>query len=116
MIQLKPLSLRTDGNPAADQSEDFNIESAKVQPSVQSYQEFSDEEDGWLDDENDYRHQVVEIADNDHGSDAELGVVFDLKDRNTDYLFCLASHHLPIMHLFAKHASQHSLLPEWHGQ
>ncbi|KAJ3473316.1 hypothetical protein NLI96_g13052 [Meripilus lineatus] len=34
----------------------------------------------------------------------------------TGYQFCPPQHRLPIMRLFAKHASQHSLLPERHGQ
>ncbi|KAI0710463.1 hypothetical protein C8T65DRAFT_538559, partial [Cerioporus squamosus] len=34
----------------------------------------------------------------------------------TDYVFCPLSHRLPILRLFAKHASQHPLLPERHGE
>ncbi|KAI0324630.1 hypothetical protein GY45DRAFT_1262496, partial [Cubamyces sp. BRFM 1775] len=32
------------------------------------------------------------------------------------YQFCPPAHRLPILRLFAKHASQHSLLPERHGE
>ena len=32
-----------------------------------------------------------------------------------DYIFCPLSHRLPIMRLYAKHASQHPMLPERHG-
>ncbi|PCH36009.1 hypothetical protein WOLCODRAFT_39395, partial [Wolfiporia cocos MD-104 SS10] len=38
------------------------------------------------------------------------------KHRSPEYQFCPANHHLPIMRLFVKHASQHTLLPERHGQ
>ncbi|KAI0348907.1 hypothetical protein OH77DRAFT_1465898, partial [Trametes cingulata] len=34
----------------------------------------------------------------------------------SDYQFCPASHRLPILRLFAKHACLHPLLPERHGQ
>ncbi|RPD61298.1 hypothetical protein L227DRAFT_466509, partial [Lentinus tigrinus ALCF2SS1-6] len=34
----------------------------------------------------------------------------------TDYQFCPLPHRLPILRLFAKHASQHPLLPERHGE
>ncbi|OSC99965.1 hypothetical protein PYCCODRAFT_1342865, partial [Trametes coccinea BRFM310] len=36
--------------------------------------------------------------------------------KRPDYQFCPAAHRLPILRLFAKHASQHPLLPERHGQ
>ncbi|KAI1782045.1 hypothetical protein LXA43DRAFT_870500, partial [Ganoderma leucocontextum] len=38
------------------------------------------------------------------------------RSKRADYEFCPAAHRLPIMRLFAKHASQHPLLPERHGQ
>ncbi|KAI9068975.1 hypothetical protein FKP32DRAFT_1533784, partial [Trametes sanguinea] len=37
------------------------------------------------------------------------------KPRSLDYQFCPPAHRLPILRLFAKHACQHTLLPERHG-
>ena len=36
--------------------------------------------------------------------------------QSTVYQFCPLNHQLPILRLFAKHASQHSLLPEQPGK
>ena len=38
------------------------------------------------------------------------------RKKKDDYAFCPAPHRLSLLRLFAKHASQHSLLPERHGQ
>ena len=38
------------------------------------------------------------------------------RKKKDNYTFCPAPHRLSLLRLFAKHASQHSLLPERHGQ
>lgn len=80
-----------------------------------------DEDDGWSDDEEeDLRHGVNKIRDVEDADEASIAGVEDSGPSNTrpshSYIFCPAPHRLTIMRLFAKHASQHPLLPERHGQ
>ena len=77
------------------------------------------DEHDWEGIEDDLRRCVEEVAedptnvDPDAPSDpSETGG----QAKRANYEFCPATHRLPIMRLFAKHASQHSLLPERHGQ
>ena len=76
-------------------------------------------DEDWDSIEEDLRRRVDEVAedstniDDDTPSDPlETGG----RAKQADYKFCPTAHRLPIMHLFAKHALQHSLLPERHGQ
>lgn len=86
--------------------------------------EHEDDEDGdeewrWDDAYDDIRKQVDDVAADETNvdksqpsEDSEQGT--RVKDPN--YVFCPLPHRLPILRLFAKHASQHTLLPERHGQ
>jgi hypothetical protein len=77
----------------------------------------SDDDD--IDAEDDLRQQVQEFArDNENISHYEpLPSAEQGKQAvHKEYQFCPPSHRLSIMHLFAKHASLHSLLPERHGE
>lgn len=77
------------------------------------------------DDEQDLRRQVEILAaesdatSDDSASTQRSNPVEDSEcgPRSTDkaYIFCPALHRLTILRLFAKHASQHPLLPERHG-
>ncbi|KAI9064572.1 hypothetical protein FKP32DRAFT_1569691 [Trametes sanguinea] len=72
-----------------------------------------------LDDEDDYRREVEFIERDDgnvHPGKPLLPSESGPKPRSPSYQFCPAAHRLPILRLFAKHACQHSLLPERHGQ
>ncbi|KAH9924390.1 uncharacterized protein B0H18DRAFT_877978, partial [Fomitopsis serialis] len=78
-----------------------------------------DGEDDWEDVEDDLRRQVDEFAEDESNIDedapsdkAETGQ----KTKKPGYQFCPPAHRLSILRLFAKHASQHSLLPERHGE
>lgn len=83
------------------------------------------------DDTDDIRHDLRQML---AGNNAESGNNSDDQESNADdpeptaandrsgpkskdktYQFCPPIHRLPILRLFAKHASQHSLLPERHG-
>ncbi|KAI9059933.1 hypothetical protein FKP32DRAFT_1760738 [Trametes sanguinea] len=72
-----------------------------------------------LDDEEDCRHEV-RLIDRDQSNirSEEPLLVSETgpKTRVPGYQFCPPAHRLPILRLFAKHACQHSLLPERHGQ
>lgn len=84
-----------------------------------------------IDDQDDLRHAVDELAQTEDDENSESDSqdsghgtrTMDLdqprrtsRSRSVTYLFCPLAHRLPVMRLFAKHASQHSLLPERHGQ
>ncbi|KAH9893349.1 hypothetical protein C8Q73DRAFT_648362, partial [Cubamyces lactineus] len=84
-----------------------------------------EDEDGWeteLEADQDDIRQEVHLIDKDkgntspplleEGTSAETGT----RAQSPDYQFCPPAHRLPILRLFAKHASQHSLLPERHGK
>ncbi|KAI9056968.1 hypothetical protein FKP32DRAFT_1584478 [Trametes sanguinea] len=72
-----------------------------------------------LDDEEDCRHEV-RLIDRDQSNvrseEPLLASETGPKPRVPGYQFCPPAHRLPILRLFAKHACQHSLLPERHGQ
>ena len=72
-------------------------------------------------DQDDIRRQVDDFAKDmqnipsdspSHTNATETGT----RARRSEYQFCPHSHRLAILRLFAKHASQHTLLPERHGQ
>lgn len=78
-----------------------------------------DGEEDWDDLEDGLRRQVDQFADDKSNvnsdtpsDDGEVGQ----KIKNPDYQFCPPVHRLSILRLFAKHASQHPLLPERHGE
>ncbi|RDX41098.1 hypothetical protein OH76DRAFT_1475946 [Lentinus brumalis] len=78
-----------------------------------------EDEDDWFDDEDDLRNLVHQIAEDNSNIDEDaptLPAEKGARPKRADYVFCPLSHRLAIMRLFAKHASQHSLLPERHGQ
>ncbi|KAI9057367.1 hypothetical protein FKP32DRAFT_1689206 [Trametes sanguinea] len=77
------------------------------------------EEDWEIDDIADIRSAVQKAAQETSDGDetaprdpTELGP----PPKRPDYQFCPAAHRLPVLRLFAKHASQHPLLPERHGE
>lgn len=77
------------------------------------------EDESWEDDEDDLRTLVREIEEDDSNVDKNapsLPAESGPRPKRPDYTFCPLSHRLSIMRLFAKHASQHSLLPERHGE
>lgn len=81
--------------------------------------ESGSESDEQADDEEDLRRQVHEFARNSENVDRNEPVTAEEtgpKSQDKAYIFCPPAHRLPIMHLFAKHASQHPLLPERHGE
>lgn len=74
-------------------------------------------------DHEDARRRLVKMVnevddENDSGSEADSddNAETGLKTKDKDYVFCLLPHRVTILRLFAKHASQHSLLPERHGE
>ncbi|RPD53668.1 hypothetical protein L226DRAFT_517852 [Lentinus tigrinus ALCF2SS1-7] len=85
-------------------------------------EEWGDEEAeaDWSEIEDDLRHQVDEFVADDTNIDVDApidpGDTSSHSQRASNYQFCPLPHRLPILRLFAKHASQHPLLPERHGQ
>ncbi|KAI0671341.1 hypothetical protein C8Q78DRAFT_991023 [Trametes maxima] len=76
------------------------------------------EYDEWegLDDPNDIRHLVDRIARREEESEERTHPSSGAGSTGASYQFCPPPHRLPILRLFAKHASQHPLLPERHGE
>lgn len=109
---------------AVANAEEYDEEEEEEEEEVEK----SESDDGWdsddtnfstAGDEEDFRQQVDKFASSsrnlDHDNDndpAEHGP----RSPERDYIFCPAPHRLPILRLFAKHAFQHSLLPERHGR
>ncbi|KAI0748959.1 hypothetical protein BC629DRAFT_1445018 [Irpex lacteus] len=79
--------------------------------------ESGSDSDGQADDEEDLRRQVRDFAKDTENIDQNEPTAEETGPKSKDkaYLFCPPTHRLPLMHLFAKHTSQHSLLPKWHG-
>ncbi|KAI0652859.1 hypothetical protein C8Q70DRAFT_693133 [Cubamyces menziesii] len=81
------------------------------------------EYDEWegLEDLDDIRRDVEAVAqepDSSEGPHSTPGASAESGPRaaSPTYQFCPPAHRLPLLRLFAKHASQHPLLPERHGQ
>lgn len=119
------------GDESADDTtvESNTGESASIPESVEwgeHLEEYMEDEWEEVEDRDDIRYQVDEddladLEDTEANPPPSMELVTErgtqpTKSKNNTYLFCPLAHRLPIMRLFAKHASQHSLLPERHGQ
>lgn len=138
-IRIPPLSAGSLSSQAASKSaiEDWDLEAPSSAAHQVEDEERSDEGDYWADraeeelwgdvddeerdewDEEDIRAHVDRFAadsSNVDESDSTEEMEKGPQSRRPDYQFCPTPHRLPIMRLFAKHASQHPLLPERHGE
>ena len=74
----------------------------------------------WDDIDEDLRGQVEDFAEDSSNIDEDAPCEEDERSerrtKDSTYIFCPLPHRLPIIRLYAKHASQHTLLPERHGQ
>lgn len=73
-----------------------------------------------VDDAEDYRHELG-LIDRDESNlrnptAGTLPSESGPQSRVPGYQFCPAAHRLPLLRLFSKHACQHTLLPERHGE
>jgi hypothetical protein len=129
---LTQSKLSTDTAPGgSDQSDDELYWTKKVKQKAQeemeemvdelseSYHDNGDSDDEHEDDRDDLIQQVHEFANDASNINInELDVPDETGTRTNDkkYQFCPPPHRLSILRLFAKHHSQHSMLPERHGK